>query len=308
MRFSLQIKNFPQGTSIKLFPSRSPFHYLRSRSRQARTSRANPANDISCASTDSIRLNLRHIRNESLRELATELLTLFQTPWNRVRTQSAQTVIGIASLRLALRLGGHLNDERTTIKRVNEDEAGLEIRVRGPGAVEINKTAAGKVVVLGVDVEVGNFADRVAGGVGGDRGDIIDADTSGIVGLVGEAVNDVLVVVNSSHRGLVKTSVLGSFEGGDVPNVGHGVAVCCGADGLFLIVLVVHKEVLLPVLVQNPALMGVGSAFVGSTRDDLGGVLVGYVVDGEGVLIVTVANVTAFVFLVWAMVDQALGL
>jgi hypothetical protein len=57
--------------------------------------------------------------------------------------------------------------------------------------------------------------------------------------------------------------------------------------------------------------MGVGSSDVGCARDDGTGVtetlLVGDVVDGQGVLVVTVADVTAVVLLVRSTVDNALS-
>jgi hypothetical protein len=47
-----------------------------------------------------------------------------------------------------------------------------------------------------VDVEVGDLAGAAAGGILGDGGDVVDAETSDVARLVGEAVLDVLVVVD----------------------------------------------------------------------------------------------------------------
>jgi hypothetical protein len=58
-------------------------------------------------------------------------------------------------------------------------------------------------------------------------------------------------------------------------------------------------------------LVGVRGSDVGGARDDsagFGAVLVGYVVDGQGVLVVAVADVAAEVLLVGAAVDDALGI
>lgn len=66
----------------------------------------------------------------------------------------------------------------------------------------------------------------------------------------------------------------------------------------------------LPHWVQDPALVRVGSSFVRSAGDDgcgVGTILVRYVVDGEGVFVVAVANVAAEVLLVGATVDDALS-
>jgi hypothetical protein len=63
---------------------------------------------------------------------------------------------------------------------------------------------------------------------------------------------------------------------------------------LALVELVVHDEVGLPVFVNDPALVGVGGACVrGAGNDGCGAyaLLVGYVVDGKGILVVTVAYV-----------------
>lgn len=68
----------------------------------------------------------------------------------------------------------------------------------GPGAVHLNLTAAGEGVILGVDVEVGDLTHAITGGVLRNRGDVVDSDTSAVVGLIDEAVLgvDVLVVVD----------------------------------------------------------------------------------------------------------------
>jgi hypothetical protein len=59
---------------------------------------------------------------------------------------------------------------------------------------------------------VGNFANTLSGGVSWNGRDIIDTQTSTIVGLVGESINDVLVVVNSLVSSFVETSLLGCLE------------------------------------------------------------------------------------------------
>ena len=57
--------------------------------------------------------------------------------------------------------------------------------------------------------------------------------------------------------------------------------------------------------------MGVRGSDVGGAGDDLAGVgtvLVGHVVDGQGVFVVAVADVAAEVLLVGAAVDDTLGI
>lgn len=63
----------------------------------------------------------------------------------------------------------------------------------------------------------------------------------------------------------------------------------------------------LPHGVEDPALMRVGSADVGSARDDLcrlWSILVGYIVNCESVLVVAIADVSAVVALVRTSVDD----
>lgn len=54
--------------------------------------------------------------------------------------------------------------------------------------------------------------------------------------------------------------------------------------------------------------MGILDTFVRSAGDDFGVDLVGYVIDGETILVVSVADIAAKVFRVWALVPQALSI
>lgn len=58
--------------------------------------------------------------------------------------------------------------------------------------------------------------------------------------------------------------------------------------------------------VEYDALVGVCCTFVAGVGQDDGSFLVGYVVDGEGVLIVSVADLTACELCIRAAVDEAL--
>lgn len=53
--------------------------------------------------------------------------------------------------------------------------------------------------------------------------------------------------------------------------------------------------------------MSVLNAFVRSAGDDASVGLVGYIIDGKTVLVVSVANIAAKVFCVWAFIPQALS-
>lgn len=58
------------------------------------------------------------------------------------------------------------------------------------------------MVIVGVDIEVGNLADTIAGGILRDRGHIVDAEACAVVGLIGQAVFEVLVVVGGRDGAL----------------------------------------------------------------------------------------------------------
>jgi hypothetical protein len=89
------------------------------------------------------------------------------------------------------------------------------------------------------------------------------------------------------------------------------VAISSRPSAFLLIVLVVHEKVLLILRVDGPSLVCVRSSRVGRARNDgrrLAGFadLVGGVIDGQGILVVAVADVTAVVLLVRAAVFDTL--
>ena len=212
-----------------------------------------------------------------------------------------------------------LNDKRAAVNRVDDRVPAARESPMRPGARIPERIAAtGLRVIAREDVKVGDFLDLGAIGVAGDGADVEDAETGLVVGLVGKTVPDELVVVNHAGGGLVVAGDLRGFEVLDVPDIRHGEAVFgwrvgCGAVGvdLALVELVVHDDVGLPVLVGDPALVSVGSSDVRGAGDDGAGadaLLVGDIVDGEGILVVAVANVTTVVLLVGATVYNALSI
>lgn len=205
----------------------------------------------------------------------------------------------------------HLDDEGAALNGVDEDVAAREAGVVAPGADKVDDAAVGQVVVFRVDVEEGDFVDAVARGVGRDGADVEDAQARPVVALVAQAVEDVLVVVDRVRLGLVDARLFRVFEVRDVEDVRHGEPVGRRARVVFLVEFVVDQEVRLPVQVEDPALMRVAGADVRGLGDDGGRVdaeFVRDVVDGQGVLIVAVADFLAFVFRVGAVVDDALGI
>jgi hypothetical protein len=210
-----------------------------------------------------------------------------------------------------------LDNKRTAINGVDDGVSTGEGEVRPCTSVPESVTATGLRIITGVDVEVGNFLDLGAVGELGDGADVEDAETGLVVGLEGKTVVDELVVVDHAGGGLVVAGDLGGFEVLDVPDVrdcetvlgGGSDSSAVGVD-LALVELVIHDEMGLPVLVGDPALVSVRGAGVGSAGNDgtsADTLLVGDVVDGQGVLVVTVADITSVVLLVRTTVHDALS-
>ena len=167
-------------------------------------------------------------------------------------------------------------------------------------------------IVLGVDVEERLRSHALARGILLDRADVVHPDAVAVVGLVRKAVDNVQVVVDALLVGGPEVAcVLGVLQVGEVGDVGHGAAGG-GCAGLVLLVqLVVEQDVLVPVALGPPALVHVRGAGVGQLGEDLGrglAVLGGGVIDGDGVLVVTDADVAATVAAVRAIVGHALGI
>lgn len=221
-----------------------------------------------------------------------------------------------------------LHNEGATLNRVDQNVATLEVRVVRPGADEVNGSSKGLVVVLGVDVEESNLGNAASGGVIGERGDVENAETGTVVALEGKAIDDELVVIDAVSLAAVVASLLRSLKRSDIPEVGDWVTTSSRTGGINLIVLVVEDEVLLPLGVGDPTLVGVcicyqslfmlsmrgkisqrtASTLVRGARNDVGLVLVGDIVDGQSVFVVTVADITAEVLLIRATVDEALSI
>ena len=94
---------------------------------------------------------------------------------------------------------------------------------------------------------------------------------------------------------------------GDIPDVGNRVACRTGSFLVILIVFIIEEDELLPLKIQDPSLVSVGGSLVRCAGENSGVLLVGDIVDGQGVLVVAVANVTAYIFLIRAFVYKALS-
>lgn len=81
------------------------------------------------------------------------------------------------------------------------------------------------MVVLGVHIKESQLLDALSRGVARDGGNINHTESSTVVGLVGDAALDVLVVVDTVLRRLVNAGLFGVLQIPDVPDVGGRVAV-----------------------------------------------------------------------------------
>lgn len=135
-------------------------------------------------------------------------------------------------------------------------------------------------------IDVRNLLDIPAGRILRDTTDVQDPQAGTIVGLVRETINDVLVVVNRHHGGLIDTGLDRFFQVRNVPDICSRPLVSCGTCKSLLVEFVIEEEELLVLGIEHPALVSVGGTFVGDAGDDVGGGLVGDVVDGQAVFVI----------------------
>jgi hypothetical protein len=105
-----------------------------------------------------------------------------------------------------------LDNKRSSLHSIDQDVTTLKQGIARPRADKVNRATTGLVVIFGIDIKETNFLDASTSRVIGDRAHVQNAETSTIVGLVGKAVCNVLVVVNALGAGLVKTCLLGCLE------------------------------------------------------------------------------------------------
>lgn len=90
-------------------------------------------------------------------------------------------------------LARHLDNESSTFDTVDEDEARFEVCVTRPRSKKFDLAASWKAVVFRIDVEEGGFVDGFACRIAEDGGDVKDADTGAVAGLIIEAVDYISV-------------------------------------------------------------------------------------------------------------------
>lgn len=196
------------------------------------------------------------------KEGMTEINRLLKATLNVVSTEGTEAVVGAALGSLGTLLACELDNKGATFDGVDEDVTRLEVGIAGPGADEGGKTVADFSVILGVNVDEGGLANIASSGVLGDRAGVENAETSTVIGLVDEVIDNVLVVIDGLDLGLVETGLLGVLEVADIPNIGDRESVFGGSVPTDLIKLVIEDEEFLVVDVNNGALVGVAGTLV----------------------------------------------
>lgn len=170
----------------------------------------------------------------------------------------ATVVASLAVPSLHVRL--QLQKEPTTLDMAHENVAGWE-QVVGPSTDELDLRTR---IILWIDIEESDFLNVAAAGVLGDAGDIANAKTRAVVAVVRKTIVDVEVVVDALNLRLVVAGVLRSCQITNVPDIHHTFPVGGRLYAIDLVKFVVGEEELLPGLIEQPALVGVGCALVRS--------------------------------------------
>lgn len=200
-----------------------------------------------------------------------------------------------------------LESKQTTLNAVHNDRTRLKPGVNTPSTIKLRGRIS---IVLGVTVKVCQLLHRATSRIRRNTTGIHHAQPRAIVGLVRNTINDILVVVNGLDRALVLASPDGVGERRNIKNVRGGMGILAILAALDFVQLIIEKEIL-EVRVNVPSLVGVGAlaveTLVGDARHDSRLLLVGHIVDGEGVLVVAEADLVTLEVLVDAAVDDALG-
>lgn len=208
-----------------------------------------------------------------------------------------------------------------TLDGADDNVAGCKVRIDGPSTNEDG--FATNLVIVRVGVKEASLLKEGAGIVLLNRCNIDNTEAGAIVGLEGEAVDGVLVMVNRLDRGLVYATedgpgeiwrrllvflLLGKLERHtlDVDNISGGVLVGGRASHLLLVKLVVEEQVLV-VVAERPALVRVGGTIVCGAGDLAGHGAAADVNNGEGILVVVEANLLVLIGRHGSLVEDALS-
>lgn len=135
---------------------------------------------------------------------------------------------------------------------MNKDEARLESGVRRPRAKESNSSAALIFVIFGIDVEETRFTHASACGVLFDGGEVDNVQAIAVVGLVEEAIEDVLIVVDGAGFAGVIPSIYGLLKITNVEDMRGRQTLSHWANlGVTFVELVVHEQIFLVHLVVD---------------------------------------------------------
>ena len=118
---------------------------------------------------------------------------------------------------------------------------------------------------------------------------------------------DRLVVINTTMPEPVASGHLWLSEILDVHDVCDWEAIGCLSTSAEFVELIVKHNVLLVLAIENRALVDVTCSWVCDLRDDVGDIgFVRDIVDGQRIFVVAIADITAFIALVWAVIHDAL--
>lgn len=201
----------------------------------------------------------------------------------------------------------NLGDESTTLDGVDKNVSRWEEEVR-PGTSEDD--LATNSIILRVDVEESVGGDIASSWVAADGANVMHPQTSAVVALVDEVINNVQVVVDTLVVDCEEsTGCLWITKVTHVDDVSDRASGRSWSLSTNLVELVVEDHELMT-LISPPALVAVGSARVAEAAEYFGcwnPVLTGGIVDGDGVLVVTNADVASTELTVWSLVGHALG-
>lgn len=192
----------------------------------------------------------------------------------------------------------------TPLNAVQEDVAALEVRINAPASKKLNRATFG--IISRVAVKEADLFELRTSGILFDGSDIHDAEATAVVGLVREAFEHVLVVVDGFDGRLVNPGMLGFSKIADIEDISCSMPVGGLPSLVQLVELVIKQQIRHVLHAGKPALMSVARAHVGSLGDLHRGFLVGHIDDGQRILVVVEADLASLVLLVGPLVDGTL--
>lgn len=183
-----------------------------------------------------------------------------------------------------------LDEIEATVGGTDGDNIICKPRVATPRASWGNAITIRHEVKVADEIEVG----------AGEGGNVEEAKARHPIGLVGEIVNDVDIVVAGGGVMFVEAEVLGGIEVKDIEDVGAGIVAV-----IHFVVGVAHKPV--TVVWGEGALVGTGDTVVAEVAELGDIVLIGDIMNRHIVIATNEADLLAGVVGVGAVVEEAFG-